>query len=141
MFTVPVDVSLAMAPKNCCPGLELTRVMGDQVAPSSVEVVITTSFLAQKGCPPPFCWITATSHWSKTMKVVTVLPSLSRRLIWRGESSSRIDRSPIMVSKTGFFTVFTNTGVLQVGGFGAPAGVQVTNLISSGFTPGPVVLR
>jgi hypothetical protein len=46
-----------------------------------------------------------------------------------------------MVSKTGFFIFVTNTGVLQVGGFGAPAGVQVTNLISSGFTPGPVVLR
>src|SRR5579863_3424111 len=62
--------------------------------------------------------------------VVTVLPSPSSRSTCRGKATSvELIASPGRTTP-GFFSAVTRIGASQLGGLGAPCGLQFTNLIS-----------
>src|SRR5579863_578438 len=130
MLIVSVDVSLRIVPKNWWPSDSTTSGV-DQVAPLSVEKVKTTSIFEQAGATkfgePMIDW-----QRSYTRKVVKVVPSASSRLACLGNREFWNPESP-GAKRPGTLLVATKVGVEHKGAFGAPCGVQVTNLISMGF--------
>src|ERR1017187_6685907 len=131
MLIVSVDVSLRIVPKNWWPAPDSTASGMDQVAPSSVEKVKTTSTFEQAGAAkagePTIEW-----QRSYTRNVVNVFPSASRRLACLGNRESR-NPLPPGANRPGTLLVATRVGVEHRGAFGAPCGWQVANLISMGF--------
>src|SRR5712671_6727169 len=131
MLIVSVVVASRIDTKNWWPAPDSTASGVDQVAPLSVEKVKTTSIFEQAGAAilgEP----TIDLQRSYTRKVVKVVPLASSRLACLG-CRKLLNPLPPGANRPGTLLVAIRVGVEHKGPFGAPCGVQVTNLTSMGL--------